>query len=469
MHEFFRMIDKAVGPGVGRAILGWAMIIFAGFCLSICLIWILYDIREFLLDRWRPQRRAAHNPNVLRHTFFGDPSARTLPLFLIILAIGIGLVSLVWTVPVLLIAVAIGIVLAPALRQRRRTAMTEQDWRDCKHPLLMLDFAWRRSRAWFGRPRFRLSSRKLRRVSEAACRALASRREPRAPLDTDGPGIITPVPPEKACKDCCGSGARPGTAAVPCAHCKGRRVIQEATLPFFGVQTPRGIEMARPQVTPFPCPTCYGQGVFIPDPCPSCRGSGSAEARLSPPEWLKGDDPGLDPLGGVGDRLFGVSLSGEQGGQMLIAVMAQGEALQDWPAEQVALWRLALWTKGIADELETGAAPILAQSFVQGSAEADEKLVGEEACRLLREIFGDPFHPVQLAPAWRDPAIQELAAAAYGDPGQPLDVLDSHRLAALARALDGAEGDSAAVLSHLREPGPHVRGCWVVDLLRGMA
>src|SRR6516164_4604204 len=146
MQEFFRMIDKAVGPGVGRAILGWAMIIFAGFCLSICLIWILYDIREFLLDRWRPQRRAAHNPNVLRHTFFGDPSARTLPLFLIILAIGIGLVSLVWTVPVLLIAVAIGIVLAPALRQRRRTAMTEQDWRDCKHPLLMLDFAWRRSR-----------------------------------------------------------------------------------------------------------------------------------------------------------------------------------------------------------------------------------------------------------------------------------------------------------------------------------
>ena len=227
--------------------------------------------------------------------------------------------------------------------------------------------------------------------------------------------------------------------------------------------------MARPQVTPFPCPTCYGQGVFIPDPCPSCRGSGSAEARLSPPEWLKGDDPGLDPLGGVGDRLFGVSLSGEQGGQMLIAVMAQGEALQDWPAEQVALWRLALWTKGIADELETGAAPILAQSFVKGSAEADEKLVGEEACRLLREIFGDPFHPVQLAPAWRDPAIQELAAAAYGDPGQPLDVLDPHRLAALARALDGAEGDTAAVLSHLREPGPHVRGCWVVDLLRGMA
>ncbi|HMF19856.1 MAG TPA: hypothetical protein VKE98_21805, partial [Gemmataceae bacterium] len=142
------------------------------------------------------------------------------------------------------------------------------------------------------------------------------------------------------------------------------------------------------------------------------------------------------------------------------------EALQDLPAEHVALWRLAVWTRGMADELETGAAPLF---FGGGGAEGDEKLVGDEACRLLREIFGDPFHPVDLAPAWRDPAIQELAAAAYGDPGQPLDVLDSHRLAALARALDGAEGDTAAVLSHLREPGPHVRGCWVVDLLRGMA
>jgi hypothetical protein len=450
------------------------MIILAGFCLSICLIWILNDIREFLLDRWRPQRRAAHNPNgPQRDTFFGGPQAGALPLFLIILGIGLGLVWLVWTVPVFLIILGIGIALAPALRHRwTRTALTEQEWQECKRPGVMLDFAWRRSRAWkrhllswFGHPRFRLSSNKLRRVSEAACRALASRRELRLPLDTDGPGIIRPIPAERACKDCCGSGARPGTAAVPCSHCKGRRVIQEATLPFFGVHTPRGIEMARPKVAPFACPTCYGQGVFIPDPCPSCRGSGSGETRLSPPAWVKDDDPGLDPWGGVGDKLFGVSLTGEQGGQMLIAVMAQEEALQDWPAEHVALWRLALWTKCMADELETGAIPILAQPFVKGSMEADEKLVGEEACRLLREILGDPFHPVDLAPAWRDPAIQELAAAAYGDPRQPIDVLDSHRLAALARAVDGAEGDTAAVLSHLKEPGPHVRGCWVVDLL----
>jgi hypothetical protein len=152
---------------------------------------------------------------------------------------------------------------------------------------------------------------------------------------------------------------------------------------------------------------------------------------------------------------------------MLVAVMAECEALQDLPAEHVALWRLAVWARGMADELEAGAASTLAQFFVRGGTEADEKLVGEEACRLLREILGDPFHPIDLAPAWRDPTLQELAAAAYGDPEQPLDVLDSRRLTALATAVEGTESDNAAILSHLREPGPHVRGCWVVDLLLG--
>jgi hypothetical protein len=94
-------------------------------------------------------------------------------------------------------------------------------------------------------------------------------------------------------------------------------------------------------------------------------------------------------------------------------------------------------------------------------------VLGEEACNLLREVFGDPLHPISITAAWRDPAIQELAAAVHGDPRQPLDVLDPRRLAALSRALEGAESDNAEVLSHLRGPGPHVRGCWAVDAILG--
>jgi hypothetical protein len=43
----------------------------------------------------------------------------------------------------------------------------------------------------------------------------------------------------------------------------------------------------------------------------------------------------------------------------------------------------------------------------------------------------------------------------------------SDPFAILADALEEAGCTDAAILSHLRGPGPHVRGCWVVDLLLG--
>jgi hypothetical protein len=39
------------------------------------------------------------------------------------------------------------------------------------------------------------------------------------------------------------------------------------------------------------------------------------------------------------------------------------------------------------------------------------------------------------------------------------------RLPILADALEEAGCTDAAILEHCRGPGPHVRGCWVVDLL----
>jgi hypothetical protein len=85
---------------------------------------------------------------------------------------------------------------------------------------------------------------------------------------------------------------------------------------------------------------------------------------------------------------------------------------------------------------------------------------------LLRDAF-NPFHPASASPAWQAPQVVALAQAAYEQRGLPAGTLDVARLAVLADALEEAGCTNADMLSHLRGPGPHVRGCWAVDLLLG--
>ena len=61
--------------------------------------------------------------------------------------------------------------------------------------------------------------------------------------------------------------------------------------------------------------------------------------------------------------------------------------------------------------------------------------------------------------------MRDLARAAYQERILPAGRLESSRLAVLADALEDAGGTDAGLLAHLRSPGPHVRGCWAVDLL----
>ncbi len=83
-------------------------------------------------------------------------------------------------------------------------------------------------------------------------------------------------------------------------------------------------------------------------------------------------------------------------------------------------------------------------------------------CNLIRDIFGNPFRPVAADPAWITPIVVAIAAAIYDD--RAFD-----RLPVLADALEEAGCTNADVLLHCREPGEHVRGCWVVDLVLGKA
>jgi hypothetical protein len=83
--------------------------------------------------------------------------------------------------------------------------------------------------------------------------------------------------------------------------------------------------------------------------------------------------------------------------------------------------------------------------------------------KTLRCFFGNPFRPVHVAPAvlaWNDATVPRIAQAIY-------DKRAFDRLPVLADALEDAGCDNADVLRHCREPGEHVRGCWVVDLLLG--
>ena len=80
--------------------------------------------------------------------------------------------------------------------------------------------------------------------------------------------------------------------------------------------------------------------------------------------------------------------------------------------------------------------------------------------QLVRDIFGNPFRPVAFDPRWRIADVTALARGIYED--RAFD-----RLPLLADALMDAGCDDEQVLSHCRGDGPHVRGCWVVDLVLG--
>ncbi len=86
-------------------------------------------------------------------------------------------------------------------------------------------------------------------------------------------------------------------------------------------------------------------------------------------------------------------------------------------------------------------------------------------CDLLRDVNGNPFRPVAIAPSWLTPPVVAIARAAYEERALPRGELDLARLAILADALLDAGCPTQTILDHLRSPGPHVRGCWAVDLI----
>jgi hypothetical protein len=99
-------------------------------------------------------------------------------------------------------------------------------------------------------------------------------------------------------------------------------------------------------------------------------------------------------------------------------------------------------------------AAVGAISTVQYKAAFENQL-----CQLLRCIYGNPFRPVSFNPAWRTDTAVALARTMY-------DSREFSAMPILADALQDAGCEDEQVLNHCRDAtAPHVRGCWVCDLV----
>jgi hypothetical protein len=79
---------------------------------------------------------------------------------------------------------------------------------------------------------------------------------------------------------------------------------------------------------------------------------------------------------------------------------------------------------------------------------------------LIREIFGNPFRPRVIEPSWISPDVRQLAEFVYTEG-------DFKGLLLLSDALEEAGCDDLDMLAHLRNEGPHFRGCWALDKVLG--
>jgi hypothetical protein len=108
----------------------------------------------------------------------------------------------------------------------------------------------------------------------------------------------------------------------------------------------------------------------------------------------------------------------------------------------------------IAEPRAREAAGLLAEAALQ----TPESRV--TACAVLRDIFANPSRAPTFSPSWRSDTAVALAAQMY-------EARDFSAMPILADALQDAGCDIAEILDHCRGPEPHVRGCWMVDLVLG--
>ena len=97
--------------------------------------------------------------------------------------------------------------------------------------------------------------------------------------------------------------------------------------------------------------------------------------------------------------------------------------------------------------------------LIPGAIEA-RLICSDDVKSILHDIFGDCLHSITINPAWHTSTVLALATGIYQEKA-------FHRMPILADALQDAGCDNEDILYHCRQPGEHVRGCWLIDLLTG--
>jgi hypothetical protein len=119
------------------------------------------------------------------------------------------------------------------------------------------------------------------------------------------------------------------------------------------------------------------------------------------------------------------------------------------PAEGLANW-------GKVGEQDEAALVAFHATF----ATKDRRVWWSRELDFVMDVLDFAYCGAVLSPEWRTETVIALAAGIYNERG-------FDRMPILADALHEAGCDNDNILNHCRGDGPHVRGCWVVDLVLG--
>jgi hypothetical protein len=112
-------------------------------------------------------------------------------------------------------------------------------------------------------------------------------------------------------------------------------------------------------------------------------------------------------------------------------------------------------------EWQSVADPMAMLEFLRTSGIPSDRKLRLFACACFRRI--GPFHPAAFDSTWRQWNGGIAAVLAQ----EMYDSRDFTNAPLLADMMEDAGCTDPQILEHLRGSGPHVRGCWVVDLLLG--
>jgi chemotaxis protein histidine kinase CheA len=153
-----------------------------------------------------------------------------------------------------------------------------------------------------------------------------------------------------------------------------------------------------------------------------------------------------------------------------------GKAAEEAGKAEEEAWEAA--TDNYAEAASAAAFPdawdaaFAASGWAAGDADRARKAAKATQAALLRDIFVNPWRPVDESAihpwrTWNDHAAEESANIIYIECVHHGGKLDNTRLLKLADMLVEAGCTDEQILAHLRSSGEHYRGCWVIDLLLG--